>query len=165
MMLVLAMLSTSFMLAGTANAFTTISGCVKQLNKCNSNCDKYTAGPFQTSCYNRCASQHKTCIDSALPARTDTGPDPLHPKGTGGHTPPAGGTKDEPKAPPKVNDTRPPMGGGVFHPKQSDTGTSGPILHSGGSQGPVLHSGGTPGPILKSNSGNNGPSFRSGGRN
>lgn len=148
-------LSAALTFAGSANA-KNLSQCVAQHTSCLQRCDQYPNGPFHSSCLQRCGSQLDRCLESGSPdGKVQTPPDPLNPKGTGGHTPPTGGTKDESKAPPKVNDTRPPMGGGVFQPKTS----------GGGNDGPILHSGGSPGPILKSNSGNNGPSFRSGGRN
>ena len=61
-----------------------ITQCVKQLNKCNSNCDRYPHGPFRTACYTRCASQHRRCaqIDAGTyTGKVETGPDPLKPKG------------------------------------------------------------------------------------
>jgi len=68
---------------------------------------------------------------------------PFAPKAPATIPPPIGGTKDEPKVPSKVNDTRAPRSDGVFHPKSS---------------------GSTPPPILLKSNGGNGPSFRSHGR-
>jgi len=86
-----------------------------------------------------------TCLDAVdeSQGKVETPPDPVRPKGTGNHTPPIGGTKDEPKVPSKVNDTRAPRSDGVCHPKSS---------------------GSTPPPILLKSNGGNGPSFRSHGR-
>jgi hypothetical protein len=146
-------LSAALTFAGSAKA-RTLSQCVSQHTSCLQNCDRYPNGPFHSSCLQRCGSKLDYCLLGAdADGKVETPPDPLHPKGTGGHTPPTGGTQGQPKASPKVNDTRPPLGGGVFQPKSSGAGNSGPILHSGGS----------PGPILKS-SGGNGPSLQFGGR-
>jgi hypothetical protein len=141
MMLALAALLTPLALAGAAKAMST-SQCISQQTRCLANCDRYTNGPFRNSCLQRCGSQLDNCLSSGSPdGKVETPPDPLNPKGTGGRTPSTGGTKGEPKAPPKVNDTRPPMGGGVFQPKTSGGGNDGPILKSNGGSGPSFRSG------------------------
>ena len=109
-------------------------------------------------CYKSCKDLGKWCDDDCdrknekcKPSKhSKPGSGPFTPK-TGNHTRPTGGTKAEPKSPPKVNDTRVPLGGGVFGQKAtSGSGTSEPILRAGGA----------PAPIQKPNGGN-GPTFRS----
>ena len=120
-------------------------------------------------CFRQCDAALFACIEKATGgAKVDTPPDPIHPKGghthtpptggtkepkhpnkppkTGEHTPPTGGTKADPKKPPKVNDPRAPSGGGVFHPKTSGAGTSGPILRTNGAPSPIQKSSGGNGP-------------------
>jgi hypothetical protein len=50
--------------------------------------------------------------------------------------------KGNPRIPPKTNDTRAPIGG-VFHPKTSGAGTSGPILRTSGNGQPSIKTNGS----------------------
>lgn len=121
-----------------------IAACHQKWSSCTQRCARlYEGAPnFLQSCLTRCDGGLNYCLDLAeQQGKVDTPPDPIHPKGTGNHTPPIGGSKDEAKARPRVNDTRAPMGGGVFHPKSSDAGNGGPILlKSGGGNGPSFRS-------------------------
>ncbi|QWG18105.1 hypothetical protein KMZ68_24695 [Bradyrhizobium sediminis] len=137
-------------------------GCWKKHAACIARCGRVFDTPARKdACYRRCDAQVVSCVPAEGSSNVETPPDPIHPKGGNPGMPPTGGTRDEPKAPPRVNDTRPPIGGGIF--QRSDAGTNGPILRSGGAGQPVPHSGGTSGPIMKSNGGN-GPNFRSNGQ-
>lgn len=147
--------------------------CWRQLNTCNANCDRYPAGMFSTSCYNRCASQYKKCLNT-WGVLEDTGPNPRPPRPTDNSTPTGGGAKPDPKKPPKPRNDAPPtggtkadpkppradsprapMGGGVFQPNPKTPSTGGPI---------ILRSSGTGQPTTKPG-GSSGASTRSGGRN
>lgn len=158
-------LGAALLASAPANAATkTGEECIIDNNVCYGSCKD-----LGDRCLRDCDKKWAKC-DKAASKKKESGPDPLKPKGGDVRTPPTGSAKDEPKAPPKVNDTRAPtggakdqpksppkvndtrapLGGGVFHPKTSGNGTSGPILRSGGA----------PAPIQKSNGGN-GPTFRS----
>jgi hypothetical protein len=134
-------------------------------------------------CYKSCAGSPNSCFDdcdkvlkACKPGQAKTGSGPFSPKTgghmpttggtkadpkkppkppkTGDHTPPTGGTKNDPKIPPKVNDTRAPLGGGVFGQKSSSSsGTSDPILRSSGAGQPIMKSNGGSGPNSKSGGG------------
>jgi hypothetical protein len=112
-------------------------------------------------CYRSCKDLGKWCDDECdrknekcKPSKhSQPGSGPFTPK-TGNHTPPTGGTKGEPKKPAKVNDTRAPLGGGVFGQKSpSSSGTSDPILRSSGAGQPIMKSNGGSGPNSKSGGG------------
>lgn len=64
-MIALALVSAPLMLAGTAIAKTT-SQCVSQHASCMANCERYPAGPFDSSCIQRCGSQLDACLANAL---------------------------------------------------------------------------------------------------
>lgn len=120
---------------------TTIQQCKQKSAACDAKCAKRSIG--KDICYRKCDIAYLDCFDNASNTpdkKVDPGPDPLRPKGTGGHTPPTGGAKDEPKAPPKVNDTRAPIGGGVFHSTTSRSGTGGPTQKSSGGNGSTFRS-------------------------
>jgi len=131
--------------------------CSRYANRCYSGCDARSIG--KDVCIKRCVKAHSDCLMNATPASGHNGQaaqpaaDPLTPKGGGVHTPPTGGAVDQPKSPPKVNDTRAPIGGGVFHPKTSASDTSGPILRSNGAGQPITKSNGGSGPTSKSGGG------------
>lgn len=62
---------------------------------------------------------------------------------TSAGTRPTGGVIADPKFPPKVNDARAPIGGGVFQAKAANAGgASAPIQKSNGGNGPSSKSGG-----------------------
>jgi hypothetical protein len=60
-------------------------------------------------------------------SHAQTPPDPIRPKGTGNHTPPAGGNKPDQK-PPRPLPEGPPKGGSKADPATPSPGNSGPIL-------------------------------------
>jgi hypothetical protein len=139
---------TSLMLMGISKSYANyaLQRCHEKWSSCTQRCGNlYSGTDFLQSCLSRCDGGLNTCLDAVdeSQGKVETPPDPVRPKGTGNHTPPIGGTKDEPKVPSKVNDTRAPRSDGVFHPKSS---------------------GSTPPPILLKSNGGNGPSFRSHGR-
>ncbi len=155
----------------------TIKSCNKASSNCLRGCERWTDPQFKRSCLSRCDSALVTCLRSAAGTggtKVETPPDPINPKGGGVHNPPTGGTKADPKTPPKVNDTRAPTGGGIkgepkSPPKVNDTRApfGGGVFHStktgsgsnsGSGSGTILR--GAPAPIQKSNSGN-GPGVRS----
>lgn len=153
----------SFILTGATATWTPAEArqphlvCRKSHRACLDGCNKKWVSPeFRRSCYSRCDADLKSCdgITSGAPAKkAQSEPDKTPPKSSGVHTPPTGGTKADPKKPPKVNDTRAPVSGGVFHSKSSGTGSSGPILRTTGAGQPSMKSNGT-----------SAPSGRSGGR-
>lgn len=100
--------------------------CFDAGQRCIAGCDGRPIG--KDICVKRCSKTQENCM--------------MYSKDSN-HTSPTGGTKADPQKPPKVNDTRPPVGGGVFHPRTSDAGTSGSSLKSSAtSGGPNLRSGG-----------------------
>jgi hypothetical protein len=128
------------------------AGCWKKHSACIARCKRVFETPSRVeACYKRCDVKVVSCIPNEGSSNAETPPDPLKPKGGDVRTPstgsakdepkappkvndtraPTGGAKDQPKSPPKVNDTRAPIGGGVFHPKTSGAGSSGTILMSG----------------------------------
>lgn len=137
MLLVLATLSAPFVLAGTAMANPTPNQCRKDGKSCDSNCNRYTPGPFRTSCLTRCAAILKQCLATAdTPGKVDTGGEPGRPKGTTNNTPPTGGTTDGLKASPRVNGTRGSLGGDVLRSSNGsgsrpDASSSLPVFRSG----------------------------------
>lgn len=138
----------SMMLAGAMATWTPAEArpihpiCIKVYNTCLDSCKKWTSPDLRNACIARCGETRRRCAiwTDGAPKNAQTDPGKNPPKGTGGQTTPTGGTKADPKKPPKVNDTRPPMGGGVIHPKTSGTGTSGPILLKSSGSGPSFRS-------------------------
>ena len=140
--------SIAFLIATNPAAAATKGGGGTQPDSCDIDlgvCNKSCAGELDW-CAKECEKKFVAC----KPTRSGSGPSSTK---TGNHTSPTGGTKDVPKAPPKANDARAPLGDGVFHAKKPGADTSGPVLNSGGS----------PGSIQKPNGGG-GSSFRSGDR-
>jgi hypothetical protein len=126
----------------------TAASCQKKEEACFKRCIARYPGTTdkavqqQAGCALRtCTKQYENCIKDSTKGdgggkKTQTPGDPLNSKGAGNRTPPVGGTKGNPKSPPKVNDTRMPPRGGVNGSKTSGSGvgTGGPILrsHDGG---------------------------------
>lgn len=81
-----------------ATANPTASQCKSTNKSCVANCNRYTDGPFKTSCLKRCEAQLKECMvnPDGGPGKVETTPTP--PKGTGDRAPPTGGTRSELKA-------------------------------------------------------------------
>lgn len=87
-------------------------------------------------CWKDCESKFMSC----KPGKSKSGSGPFSPK-TGNHTSPTDGTKADPKKPPKVNDARAPLGGGVFQAKATKAGgASAPIQKPNGVNGPSFRS-------------------------
>jgi hypothetical protein len=133
---------------------TTVASCQKKEEACFKRCiarypgTSEKAATQQGNCAIRtCAKQYENCVKDTAKGdgggkKTQTPGDPLNPKSTGNRTPPTGGTKSNPKQPPRVNDTRTPPQGGVHGSKTSGSGAGGPILRSNGGAGPSFRSSG-----------------------
>jgi hypothetical protein len=107
--------------------------CNKKYLACQQHCfDRYKE---PASCIQRtCNKQYDNCVANTGTggSNAQTSGNPLTPKG-GPRGPLGGGIKDEPKSPPKVNDTRAPLGGGVLgQSSASGSGANGTILKSAG---------------------------------
>jgi hypothetical protein len=143
----LALMTLSYAAGPAAAKANTAQSCTKKYHACQSRCEgRIPKGITQTksaelliNCIKRtCNRQYDNCIASTNKPggdgkRADTPADPLKPKGGDTRTPTTDGNKANPKSPPKVNDTRAPLGGGVFGSKTtsgSGSAGSGTILRS-----------------------------------
>lgn len=132
----------------------TAGSCQKKEEACFKRCIARYPGTTekavnqQAGCALRtCQKQYENCMKDTAKGdgggkKTQTPGDPLNPKGAGNRTPPTGGSKGDPKSPPRVNDTRMPPRGGVNGSKTSGSGagSGGPILRSNGGGGPSVRS-------------------------
>jgi hypothetical protein len=135
--------------APAAAKASTAQSCSKKLQACSQRCEgripkgisQSKSAEMLVNCIKRtCNKQYDNCMKDSVGSggsKSETPADPLKPKGGDVRTPPTGSAKDEPKAPPKVNDTRAPAGGGAAKP---DGILGGGILDNGpgfGGQGPA----------------------------
>ena len=109
-----------------AAAANTAASCAKKQQACSQRCDgaipkgigSNKANDMLVSCIRRtCNKQYDNCMKNSVGSggsKAETPRDPLHPKGGNPHMPPTEGGMAEPKAPPKVNETRSPLGGGLL---------------------------------------------------